>query len=416
MRFRLLGPLEVRGRDEELVPLRAAKQRTVLTVLLMHPNHRVSVDRLTAALWPGQPPRSAAGNVRTYVSALRQVLEPADRDRLPRLRFESGGYRLDLAPSELDLLLFEDFEQRGRRALSNGDPAEAARLLWEALRLWRGQPAEDVAVGSEEAATLAGLEERRLVAEEAWVDAQLLQGHNAQLIERLRSLVARQPLREQLWHRLMVALYRSGRSAEALAAFQELRRRVVDELGIEPGPQIQRLQRQILAGETPDFRLAAVITSKAVHPRQLPTDIADFTGRTAELRRLTSALATRHEDSRAAAILAITGTAGAGKTALAVHWAHQIADQFGDGQFYVNLRGYAPSRPLEPLEVVARFLRALGVPPDQVPGELDEAAAMYRSLLAGKRIADRAGQCGNHGSGAAAAAGHAPQPGPGDQP
>ena len=386
MRFRLLGPLEVRDCDDKLVPLRAPKQRTVLAVLLMHPNRRVSVDRLTAALWPERPPRSAHGNVRTYVSGLRQMLTPAGRDRLPQLRFESGGYRLDLVPSELDVLLFEDFEQRGHRALSDGNPAEAARLLWEALRLWRGQPAEDVTVGSEEAATLAGLEERRLVAEEAWADAQLAQGHNAQLIVRLRSLVAGQPLREQLWHRLMVALYRSGRPTEALAAFQELRRRVVDELGIEPGPQVRRLQRQILAGEAPDFRPAAFTTSKAVQPRQLPADIADFTGRTSELQRLTSALAARHEGSQAGAILAVTGTAGAGKTALAVHWARQIADQFGDGQFYVNLRGYAPGRPLEPLEVVARFLRALGVTTEQLPGELDEAAAMYRSLLAGKRM------------------------------
>ncbi len=383
MRFRLLGPLEVRGHDGEYIPLRAAKQRTVLAVLLLHSNRRVSLDRLTAALWPGQPPRSAAGNVRTYMSALRQVLEPDGGDSLPQLRSERGGYQLDLAPSELDLLVFEDFEQRGRRALGNGDWAEGARLLWEALGLWRGQPAEDVAMGGQEAATLAGLEERRLLAEEAWVDSQLAQGQNAQLIVRLRSLVAGQPLREQLWHRLMIALYLSGRSAEALAAFQQLRRLVVDELGIEPGPQAQRLQRQILAGEAPDFGTSASATTPlAVHPRQLPPDIGDFTGRSREADRLTGALAAWHHDRQAAAVLAISGTAGAGKTALAVHWAHQVASRFGDGQLYVNLRGYAPSRPLQPLEVLARFLRALGIAPELVPGELDEAAAMYRSALA----------------------------------
>ncbi len=385
MRFRLLGPLEVQRYDGESVPLRAAKQRTVLAILLLHSNRRVSVDRLTASLWQGQPPRSAAGNVRTYVSALRQILEPDGQDRPVQLHFERGGYQLDLAPSELDLLVFEDFEQRGRRALGNGDSAEAARLLWEALRLWRGQPVEDVTLGSDEAATLAGLEERHLLAEEAWVDAQLAQGKNEQLIVRLRSLVAGQPLREQLWHRLMVALYLSGRSAEALAAFHELRRRVVDELGIEPGPQAQRLQRQILAGEPLDFQTATT-TLAAVHPRQLPPDIADFTGRTRDLDRLTTGLAAWQSDQRAAAILTISGTAGAGKTALAVHWAHQVADQFGDGQLYVNLRGYAPIRPLAAQEVLARFLRALGMSPDQIPGELDEAAAMYRSLLAGKRM------------------------------
>lgn len=386
LRFRVLGPLEIRGIDGESIPLRPAKQRTVMTVLLLHSNHRVSVDRLTAALWPEQPPRSAAGNVRTYVSALRQVLEPDSRDRLPRLRFEQGGYRLNLAPSEFDLLVFEDLEQRGRRALRYGDFAEAAELLAEALQLWRGQPAEDVIVDGDEAATLAGLEERRRAVEEAWVDAQLARGQNEQLIVRLRSAVASQPLREQLWHRLMVALYRTGRSAEALAAFHELRRRVVDELGIEPGPQVQRLQRQILAGEGPDFRPAVTIAPAAVHPRQLPPDIVDFTGRTAALGQLTATHTAWTRDRRAAAVLVISGTAGAGKTALAVHWAHQVAYRFDDGQLYVNLRGYAPTQPLEPLDVLARLLRALGIPADYVPGELDEAAAMYRSLLADRRM------------------------------
>jgi len=301
LRFRLLGPLEILGRGGEPVPLRAAKQRTVMAVLLLHSNRRVSLDRLTAALWPGDPPPSAAGNVRTYVSALRQALEPAGRDRLPRLQFERGGYWLNLLPSDLDLLVFEDLEQRGRRALGSGDFAEASHLLWEALRLWRGQPAEDVIMHSDEAATIAGLEERRLAVEEAWIDAQFAQGLDEELIGQLRIMVAAQPLREQLWHRLMVALYRSGRPADTLAAFQELRQRVVGELGIEPGPQVQRLQRQILAGEAPDSRSTVTVTATAIRPRQLPPDIADFTGRTSELDRLTAAWKkkkTREEEQR----------------------------------------------------------------------------------------------------------------------
>jgi DNA-binding SARP family transcriptional activator/tetratricopeptide (TPR) repeat protein len=404
VRFFLLGPLEVHASGGEQVILSAAKQRTVLAVLLLHANSRVSVDRLTATLWPDRPPRSAPGNVRTYVSALRRVLHLDSQDHLPRLSFERGGYRLDLAPSELDLLVFEDLERRGRQALGNGDFAEAARLLRDALRLWRGQPAEDVALGSDAAAALAGLEERRLTAEEAWIDARLAQGHDAELIVRLRALVTGHPLREQLWHRLMMALYEAGRQAEALATFQELRRRVVEELGIEPGPQIQRLQRQILAGERLDFGSHPVATAPAatalaatapgatapaaaVPPRQLTPDIPDFTGRSAEIGRLRAVITVRRADERApAAIVAISGTAGAGKTALAVHWAHQVIGRFGDGQLYVNLRGYGPNRPMDPLEALAQFLRALGMPAGQVPGGLDEAAASYRSLLVGRRM------------------------------
>ncbi len=233
----------------------------MMAVLLLHSNRRVSVDRLTASLWQGSRPVGSRKRAHLCIGPAPGT-SASQPGYLPQLEFERGGYQLNLVPSELDLLVFEDLEQRGRRAFGSGDFAEASQLLWEALRLWRGQPAEDVIMHSDEAATIAGLEERRLAVEEAWIDAQLAQGLDEELIGQLRIMVAAQPLREQLWHRLMVALYRSGRSADALAAFQELRQRVVGELGIEPGPQVQRLQRQILAGEVPDARSTVTVTQR----------------------------------------------------------------------------------------------------------------------------------------------------------
>ena len=389
MRFRILGPLEIDADGGEPVRIRAAKQRTLLVILLLHANRPVSVDRLAAALWPGRRPRSAAANMRTYMSALRQALRLTGRDSLPRLSGQPGGYRLDLRPPELDLLVFEDLAATGGQALGGGDHAGAARLLGDALRLWRGRAAEDVAVDGEAAIALVGLEERRLAVEEAWVDAQLAVGDDdAQVIVRLRNLVAHHPLRERLWGQLMTALYRTGRGAEALAAFQELRGQLSDELGVQPGPSLQRLHQQILTGDTPDSPPPRTARRTAAVPlAQLPPDITSFTGRAAQIRRLSHMLAARDADRPAALVIsAISGTAGVGKTALAVHWAHQVAESFGDGQLHIDLRGYAASQPVEPLDALARFLHALGVPAEQVPGELDEAAAMYRSLLAGKRM------------------------------
>jgi len=356
--------------------------------LLLHANRPVSVDRLTAALWPGGLPLSAAGNLRTYMSALRRALRLGDRDSLPRLTVQSGGYRLELRPSELDLLVFANLAADGFQALHRGDPAGAAALLQGALGLWRGQAAEDVAVDGEAAITLTGLEERRLAAEEALAEAQLALGADAQLIARLQGLVAQYPLRERPWGQLMTALCRTGRQAEALAAFRELRRRLADELGVEPDPSLRRLQQQILRGDTlgsPSPRPVRIAVQ--VPPAQLPPDITGFTGRVAQLRRLDQALAANRAGRlKAPAIWAISGMAGVGKTALAVHWAHQVAEQFSDGQLHVDLRGYAPTPARDPLDVLTRLLHALGVPGEQVPGELDDAAAMHRSLLACKRM------------------------------
>jgi DNA-binding SARP family transcriptional activator len=380
MRFRILGPLEICGGRGETISLCAPKQRMLLLILLMHANGPVGVSRLEAALWPGRPPRSAAGLVRTYVSGLRSALGLDDTGQLPRLAKESGGYRLLLAPGDLDLIVFDDLSSRGRHALERGDAAQAARLLSDALALWRGEPAGDVVLDGGSAAILAGLAERRLLAEEAWTEAQLQLGSGPDLIGRLRTRVAQQPLRERACSQLMLALYRAGRKAEALAEFRALRSRMTGELGIEPAALTRDLHQRILA----DDPTLTATHDRALIPRQLPGDIGDFTGRDTALLTMTGLLPGK--DTAAPAIIAVTGMAGAGKTALAVHFAHLAAAGFPGGQLFVDLRGHADAdtEPKPPAEALREFLRALNV--RQIPGDTDEAAGLYRSLLAGQRM------------------------------
>jgi DNA-binding SARP family transcriptional activator len=378
MRFRILGSLEVFDSHGETISLRAPKQRALLLVLLLHANAPVSVGRIEAALWSGRPPRSAPGVVRTYMSGLRGALGLGNAGQLPRLAKEPGGYRLLLAPDDLDLSVFDDLSSRGRDALSQGDPARAARLLSDALALWRGDPGGDVTLDGESAAILAGLAERRVMAEEAWTDAQLSLGSGADLISRIWSLVREHPLQERACGQLMLALYRAGRKAEALAEFRALRRRMTGELGIEPSALTRDLHQQILA----DDPALTAAHGPTVTPRQLPGGVPDFTGRDAALLAMQQLLPGR--DTSAPAIIVISGMAGAGKTALAVHFAHLAADRFPDGQLFVDLRGHADTEPKPPVEALRGFLHALDV--RRIPGDADEAAALYRSLLARKRM------------------------------
>lgn len=387
VRFRVLGPVEARTGRGGLVVL-ATKPRALLVVLLVHAGRPVSRDRLIAALWPEKPPQSAPRLVSTYVSGLRTSLGLPRQGPLPRLALFGDGYLMEAAPGDVDLQVFADLAGRGRQALSAGDASAAARLLDQALGLWRGEPAEDVPVGGDTGVLLAGLAEQRLLAEEDRADAHLALGADAALIPGLQVLVATHPLREGLWGRLMTALYRSGRQAEALAAYQRLRAHLVTELGVEPEPRLRELHRQILAGEPlPAPHPVPVIAAPPVVPRQLPPDVRCFTGRAAELERLDTLLAGSGADlPEAVVITAVSGTAGVGKTALAIRWARQVAGRYPDGQLYANLHGHGPAGPADPQEVLSGFLRALGVPPEHIPDDLDQATALYRSLLDHRQI------------------------------
>jgi DNA-binding SARP family transcriptional activator len=243
--FRILGPLEAR-QGGDVVRLGGARQRALLAILLLHANEVVSVDRLVDELWAETPPATAAHTVQVHVSNVRKALDAATPGAAARLETQPPGYRLRTEPGELDLERFETLCARARAA---PEPERAAALLGDALALWRGAPLADVAYESFAQPAIGRLEELRLAALEERVDADLACGRHASLVGELQPLVAAHPLRERLRGQLMLALYRSGRQAEALDAFQEGRRALVDELGIEPGPALQRLERAILRQE-----------------------------------------------------------------------------------------------------------------------------------------------------------------------
>jgi DNA-binding SARP family transcriptional activator/tetratricopeptide (TPR) repeat protein/transcriptional regulator with XRE-family HTH domain len=251
VRFRVLGPLELRDGRDRLVTLGAAKQRTLLAVLLLQANRAVSIDLLVDGVWGGRPPGSAVGGLRTYVSGLRRALALRGEAGMPRIVALPGGYQLLVPGEELDLLVFERRAGEGQRALADGKVPRAAARLGQALGLWRGRAFEDVPLGRMLHGELARLQERRLLVVEAWAEARLALGQHDGLVQELRRLVVAEPLRERLWGQWMLALYRSGRQAEALAAYRQLWGRLAEELGIEPSPPLQRLWRQILRGEAP---------------------------------------------------------------------------------------------------------------------------------------------------------------------
>jgi DNA-binding SARP family transcriptional activator/Tfp pilus assembly protein PilF len=386
--FSLLGPLVVRI-DGVPVPVRAAKQRGVLAALLLRANRVVPVEDLAEALWGDELPAEARTGVQNYVMRLRKALGPAGA----RITTQPGGYLIRVEPGELDLDRFEELLRQARTAAREGSWPAAAGQAAAALALWRGEPLADV--GSDLLATREGprLAELRLQALETRIDADLQQGRPGEVIGELRQLAADDPLREHLHALLMLALYRDGRQAEALAAYQHARDTLVEQLGAEPGPDLQQLHQQILTADpalTAPASPASASKAAAPVPRELPGDVAGFTGRAAELAQLDQFLLSppglaRQANGTAAVISAVSGTAGVGKTALAVHWAHHAADRFPDGQLYVNLRGYDPDQPVPATDALAGFLRSLGVPGENIPPDETGRASRFRSILAEKR-------------------------------
>lgn len=371
--FRLLGSLEVRH-DGENVMLGGQRQRTVLAALLMRPNSVASVSYLAQAVWE-KPPVAPESNLRTYVAGLRRVLGG------DRLVTRPGGYLVSIQPGELDLDDFRRFADDGDKAWQEGDFTSAVEHFERALCLWRGQPLSGLLPGPVLRADIARLEDQRLTIAERYAHALIELGKPDTAVGDLRALIVEYPLREELWAQLMLALHRAGRQAEALDAFASARQHLIDELGIEPGARLRRVQQEILAGEQadePDEEISAW--------RQLPMDIAEFIGRHAELRTLH---AMAEPSSRTAlAIATIHGMPGVGKTRLAVHFAHQLVDagRFDQIQLWADLRGFDAERPpIPPSAVLEHFLRLLGIAGPLIPQELESRAALFRSRLAEKR-------------------------------
>ena len=442
MRFGLLGPVVIdRGRDgggaagddgggdrdgydrDGWVEALPGKPRAVLAVLLANANQVVPVERMVEALWGDGPPVSVVASLHNHVMRLRRWLGEEGGERI---RAAERGYVIRVGKGELDADVFRELCERGEAALREWEWKAASQLFGEALDLWRGAPLAGTGLAGAAAADRLvsawahGLEELRLGALEGRAEAGLELGRHRELVGELRRLTGEFPLRERLFAQLMVALYRSDRQAEALEVYQGLRRRLVEELGVEPSPSVQSLQQRILSADpeliapthhvntgpvpilgsvpasaaapaAPADTIARVVRTTVRYrgPRyQLPSDTRVFTGRSRELDELVAFAAAAPHGTEAGMVVisAIDGMAGVGKTTLAVHAAHRLRTQFPDGQLFIDLRGYATDQePLSAADALDHLLRSLGTPPQLIPHDLAERAALYRDRLDGTR-------------------------------
>jgi DNA-binding SARP family transcriptional activator len=419
VRFRILGPLEI-WTAQGWSGIGAGKWRALLAALLLNEGQVVSTERLITELWPDSPPDRAANLVSVYVLRLRRLMgDPQGQVLATR----APGYQIRLDPGDLDAQSFGTLSGQGRQALDEGDAPRAVTLLAEALGLWRGRAMDGVPPSDLVLAESSRLEEARLHILELRITADLRCGRAAQLVSELRRLISEHPIREGLWVLLLEALDLAGRRAEAIAAFSEARAAIGEELGVDPGPELQRIYGRLLAADraaaagTPEAAAADAITGPHAGiasgtgdeptapdsraggepatpatggaaepdiPSQLPADVADFTGRREHLLRLRQML-TPAANPAAVNIAGVVGTPGLGKTVLAVHAAHALRREFPDGQLYVSLLG-ASQQPAKPDEVLARLLRDLGVEPDRIPATQEERAALYRTRLTDRRV------------------------------
>jgi DNA-binding SARP family transcriptional activator len=439
-RFRILGPLEIRA-GEEWAGVPAVKWRALLAALLLNAGQIVPTDRLIGEIWGEKPPASAANLVSVYVHRLRRLLGAAGGTVLVT---RSPGYLIMPGSGEVDADRFTAAVAAGRRALDGGDPGRAAGLLASALELWRGRALADVPSTPLVSAEADRLDDSRVGAQVLLAEAEMAIGRHTQVVPGLRRLLADHPLREELWALLLRALHGAGRQAEALEAYAKAREVIADELGVDPGPQLQQIYQQILNADAASATVldplagarrptappsapvpaprgpgsgengeggdlgergmpadgeagppGAAVPAEALPgwqmpvmpvPAELPADIADFTGRSAQVEELRGLLdgSGGGGSPGAVRVAVVMGSGGLGKTALAVHTAHHLASQFPDGQLYVNLLG--ATTPAEPGEVLARFLRDLGVDGARIPVGLEERAGQYRTRLAGKRV------------------------------
>ena len=389
IRFGLLGPVEAHHESGALA-VGGARGQSILAALLLNADRVVSVTQLVDAAWGEHPPSSARIQAQNQVSGLRRMLRGAQpgADLIATI---GSGYMIRLAAEQLDVDQFERHLARANQLAETGHRVEAADELASALGLWRG-PALDGLGTPYLMAAAQRLEEQRLQAWERRIELDLDLGRHADLIPELTALADAHPYREGVHALLMLALYRSGRQAEALRTYRQIRTVLVDQLGVEPRAQLQQLHEAILRGDEeldrpppdpdPPAPGDAADRSGPV-PRELPTDVSGFTGRAQQLEALDGLVG---RGATPGVITAISGTAGVGKTALAVRWAHRVSHRFPDGQLYVNLRGYAAGPPMPPIEALGVLLRSLGLPPERVPVEVDEAATLYRSTLAGRRL------------------------------
>lgn len=381
LRFTVLGPVRAWRGDEQL-NTGSPQQRALLAALLLRDGSTATAPELVDGLWGDEPPEAAIATLRTYASRLRKSFGPDSGVLIS----ESGGYALRVPPDALDLDHAEQLAAQADKARVSGERAAARELLGQALDLWDGESLANLP-GPFADNQRTRLLEWRLSLVESRLDLDLELGHHTDTISELTALTAAHPLRERLRELLMLALYRSGRQAEALAVYTDTRNLLAEELGVDPRPELSELQRRILQADTKLNALAfdapAAERPATVRPAQLPATVADFTGRAAFVTELSDQLATA--EGRVMAVSAVAGIGGVGKTTLAVHVAHAARAHFPDGQLYIDLQGAGPTA-AEPEAVLGSFLRALGTPDSAIPDSLEDRAALYRSTLAGRKV------------------------------
>ncbi|MEO3850251.1 BTAD domain-containing putative transcriptional regulator [Streptomyces sp. B8F3] len=380
LRFAVLGPVRA-WRGEESLPVGTPQMRAMLAALLLRGGRTATAQELVDGIWGEDPPPRAVSALRTYASRLRRTLG-ADA-----LVSEAGGYAIRAHGTEVDIANAEKLARSAETAATAGDFAQARELYAGALAEFTGEPLGGVP-GPYADWHRDRLEELRLTLLEHRIELDLDAARHAEAVSELTALTAGHPLRERFRELLMLALYRSGRQAEALAVYADTRRLLQDELGVDPRPELADLQQRILQA---DEDLAAPKTEplagdapfRVVRPAQLPATVSDFTGRVGVVEELGKELA--NAPDTVMAVSSVSGIGGVGKTTLAVHVAHAARESFPDGQLYADLQGSGPS-PAEPAAVLGAFLRALGTPDADIPEPVDERAALYRSVLAGRRI------------------------------
>ncbi|MBB4906205.1 AfsR/SARP family transcriptional regulator [Actinophytocola algeriensis] len=385
MNFEILGPLRV---ADGHVRVSASKHRTLLALLLCEHDHVVTVDQLVDEIWQENPPRSAVNLVRQYISHVRRKLGSSGASATssrPELVTYSSGYSLDLRGSYLDRNVFEERVAVAQRAAARGETDSCVVAVTEALDLWRGPALIDVSCGPRTVAEARRLNGRRAFAEEMRIEAKLAVGRYAETVDELAALALVHPTRERLREHLMRTLYALGRRAEALEVYQEGRRALVDRLGIEPGTTLRRLEQEVLNDNLalrsrPRQELVSRPRRSAI-PRQLPASHHDFIGRVRETEHLVDLL---KPSVGGLPLVALSGLAGIGKTALALHVARRVRDSFPGGQMFARLS--ATDGPVPTANALLSFLRALGVSQSDVPPGLYQRAELFRGITADRQI------------------------------
>jgi DNA-binding SARP family transcriptional activator/tetratricopeptide (TPR) repeat protein len=382
--FKVLGPLEVAAGTERL-KLQGSRQQIVVATLLLNANEVVPVYRLLEAIYGEDLPSTARSQAQISISSLRRLFASHGRDTV--ITTHAHGYAIAVGDGQLDYRRFEGLVTAARAAHESGRPDLAVARYRDALRLWRGPALDDIDSQFIRAAA-SRLDELRISSNEDRIALELDLGRHHELVGELVELIERYPLREHLRGQLMLALYRCDRAAEALEVYRVARRTMIEELGIEPSERLQRLEHAVLASDSrldPPSSSAATQLVRRQVPNLLPADIGDFTSREEEVSQIAHHLVHSGKETRLAVpVVVVVGKGGVGKTTLAVHVAHGVADHFPDGQLFADL--HSASHPVSPTQVLERFIRAFGTPGVQVPEGLEERAEMYRNLLGDRRV------------------------------